>query len=867
MQKSKSSALLTALILAVFFLAGLTSKAGAQVENTPVAPVPKDFPASGLVTDSLTGKKLSFINVVVGNNKDVVLTDKKGRFNFRSINEKDTLTVTSLGYEKKRVPASEFRSGRRVNVRLQPSSTMLAEVVVTKKRKPKYSKKNNPAVDLMQSIRSTYEGSDPRREKQYSYDKYEKMILSLNDFKTQNHEWLAKRLSPIEDFIDTSRYTGKPVLNVSFREKKVSRIHTADPNRRKEIVKGFRSVGIDDQLDQENIQIMLEDVLREIDIFGNDIPLMQNRFVSPLSAIGADYYKYYLGDTTRNAAGHREVELIFVPHNPQSFSFNGSLYVDLDTPDPFISKVTMRVPKALNLNFVDNIFVEQTFERDERGNRHKLTDDMSVELKILPGVQGFYVERDAEYANFSYADSPDLATYMPRDGDIFQAEGFDKRPASYWERNRFSRLRQNEEAVNDLSKRMDSNWLFRWTRRAVKLLVTGYIPTGNPSKVDIGPVNTFISANTIEGARFRLGGMTTASLSRHLFARGYTAYGTKDHRWKYSGEVEYSFVPKKRHSREFPMHSIRAEHTYDLDMIGQHYLFTNADNIFLSIKRKENNLATYRSITRLSYFYEHVCGLTLNAGIKAERQTATPWLPFINGYGDIHRHFRQSALFLDVQFAPGATFVQTSSFRLPVNMDTWIFRVTHEWGPKGLFGADFTTNKTEFSVQKRFWFSAFGYLDFMVKGGKMWSKVQYPALTWPNANLSYTIQPEAYSLMNPMEFAMDTYAAWDVTYWLNGLIFNRIPYFNMLKLREVVNFKGLWGHLSRRNNPQYDNRLYRFPIDSHAKGMGPTPYMEISAGIDNIFSILRVDYVWRLSYRHTPGAPDSGLRIALHFAF
>ncbi|MDE5658357.1 MAG: hypothetical protein K2I25_04875 [Muribaculaceae bacterium] len=49
--------------------------------------------------------------------------------------------------------------------------------------------------------------------------------------------------------------------------------------------------------------------------------------------------------------------------------------------------------------------------------------------------------------------------------------------------------------------------------------------------------------------------------------------------------------------------------------------------------------------------------------------------------------------------------------------------------------------------------------------------------------------------------------------------------------------------------------------------MTSTPYMEIAAGIDNIFKILRIDYVWRLTYRNTPGVDRSGLRIALHFNF
>ncbi|MDE6632009.1 MAG: carboxypeptidase-like regulatory domain-containing protein, partial [Muribaculaceae bacterium] len=132
---------------------------------------------------------------------------------------------------------------------------------------------------------------------------------------------------------------------------------------------------------------------------------------------------------------------------------------------------------------------------------------------------------------------------------------------------------------------------------------------------------------------------------------------------------------------------------------------------------------------------------------------------------------------------------------------------------------------------------------------------------------SYTIQPESYSLMNPMEFAMDRYASCDLTYWGNGVLFNRIPVIKLTKLREVIGFKCLWGALSKKNNPDYHPNLFKFAEDAGTMVMGNTPYMEISAGIDNIFKILRVDYVWRLSYLDTPGIDKSGLRVALHFKF
>ncbi len=145
--------------------------------------------------------------------------------------------------------------------------------------------------------------------------------------------------------------------------------------------------------------------------------------------------------------------------------------------------------------------------------------------------------------------------------------------------------------------------------------------------------------------------------------------------------------------------------------------------------------------------------------------------------------------------------------------------------------------------------------------------MQYPALLWPNANLSFTIQPESYSLMNPMEFPMDYYGSLDLSYFANGALFNRVPLLKRLKLREVVTFKMLMGGLTKKNDPDYDPDLYRFPTDANVQRIGSKPYMEISAGIDNILTCLRIDYVWRLTYRDLPDAPHGGVRLSLHFSF
>ena len=65
--------------------------------------------------------------------------------------------------------------------------------------------------------------------------------------------------------------------------------------------------------------------------------------------------------------------------------------------------------------------------------------------------------------------------------------------------------------------------------------------------------------------------------------------------------------------------------------------------------------------------------------------------------------------------------------------------------------------------------------------------------------------------MNAVEFINDEYASWDITYFLNGFVFNRIPLLKELKWREVASFRGMIGNLSKKNNPEYNNSLFQFP--------------------------------------------------------
>lgn len=814
----------------------------------------------GVVIDSLTNQPLPYVSVYLQGTTNGAMTDEQGMFKFKSSSTNSILVASSLGYHDQKYPITKGVSTS-VTIYMKPVTYDMQEVIV-KPKKEKYRKKDNPAVELAEKLITSKNSNNPGNHDFFQYERYEKMTFALNDFsEEQKKKWLFKKFQFIFEYVDTSEVSGKPILAVSVKEKFEQNYYRKSPQTKKQVVSGIKRAGIDEMFNQESMQELLGEIFKEIDIYGNDITLMLNRFVSPLSNIGTSFYKYYLLDTVM-VNGEKCIDLGFVPFNSESFGFTGHLYVTTDSTY-FIKKVKLNVPKDINLNYVANLSIDQEFDRAPDGTRLQIKDDIIVEFQIIQNTQGLYARRTNTYRKHNFEPPANLALFDDERKIIVEDDAGVK-PDAFWTDNRHIPIKKKENAIDKLLVQLRDVPVFYYTEKILTILVSGYIETGSNSKFDFGPMNTTISGNTAEGVRLRVGGITTANLNPRLFAKGYVAYGTRDGIFKYSGEVEYSFIDKKYHTREFPIHSVRLSHTYDINQLGQHYLYTNKDNVFLALKRKADNLVTYQRKTEFKYTREHESGFSYGGSLRYKTEEATKWVEFIENDRKLNS-FSIAEAEINLRYAPNEKFYQTKTTRYPINRDAPIITLSHVVGVKGILNSRYNLNHTEVGIQKRFWFSAFGYTDIILKAGKVWDKVPYPLLIIPNANLSYTIQDESYSMMNAMEFINDQYISWDITYFMNGLIFNRIPLIKYMKLREVISFRGLYGNLTPKNNPSISSGLYEFP--SYTQPMERMPYMEAGIGLDNIFKILRVDYVWRLTYRDRPDISKSGVRIALHFNF
>ena len=332
---------------------------------------------------------------------------------------------------------------------LPPSAKTLKEVYV-KRRKEKYSRKNNPAVELMENIRAASKRHNPQDSAWYSYDKYEKMTIGLSDFEIPDSgSWSDRKIPFIREYIDTVAHADRPILKVSVREKTATHLFRKGDTKGKEIVTGIKTAGIDKSFNQSNIQNALEDTFREINIFGNDITVLQNRFVSPLSAIGANYYKYYLDTVTDG--GIRCLELSFVPHNPESMGFNGKMWVALGDTTFFVRKIAMRTGKAVNLNFVKNLFISQAFRQDPereqahgygRHNRRTACNSRHTGIIRTP--------KQTAYTGHSFSPDKSVTAFCENAGTRFLIKGAEERDNDYWEAHRLIEMPRSEKEMGSL---------------------------------------------------------------------------------------------------------------------------------------------------------------------------------------------------------------------------------------------------------------------------------------------------------------------------------------------------------------------------------------------------------------------------------
>lgn len=804
-------------------------------------------------------------------------SDLDGKFKIARHNGWE-LTFSSVGFQPQTIKVTPSTPSH-LKIVLKEDAHSLGEVVIKQKRE-RYSRKNNPAVELMKRVIAAKKRSHLDNYDYYQYNKYQKITFSLNDIKPADLDSgkFFKKRAYVKEQIETSPYNGKLILPVSVDETVTQHIYRKDPKVEKDIINGQRSEGVNNVLQTGDIlNTLLKEVFTDVDIYDDHMRLLQYQFTSPIGETAISFYRFYIQDTVyvdRDLCYHLE----FIPNNQQDFGFRGELYVLADST-LHVKRCSFTLPKKSDVNFVNNMKITQEYTKLPNGEWALSVDDMAAEMKLLGA--NMLVTKATRYNDYAFDELPSKL-FRGKAKTMHEADAM-IRDDEFWAKYRTVELSHGESSMKAFIHRIEQSKNFKWILFGLRAFAENFVETGTMRKksmFDIGPVTTIISNNFVDNWRFRLSGRTTANLCKHLFWNGYYAYGTKSKNHYYGTEVTYSLNAKKNVPFEFPQRNIIFETGYDVMSPADKFLIHNKDNMFMSFRTQKVDQMYFYNRQKLSFVYETDWGLSFHTSLKAESNEPTGDLAFIKMPGatfnpapngkEYVRQIRTTEARLMLRYCPGQTFINTKQHRWPVNLDAPEFSLSHTTGVKNVLGGQYNLNYTEAKIYKRFWLGSWGYVDTHLDGGVQWNKVPFPLLIMPPVNITFLEWEGTFSMMKNMEFLTDRYAFASVAWDMNGKLLNRIPLIKKLKWREYISVKGMWGSLTDKNNPllqrnQNDRMLFQFPSGAR-EFRNNEPYWEVTVGVHNIFKLLAIDYVRRMNY-HGSGIKKNGVRFGFMLSF
>jgi len=409
----------------------------------------------GIVIDSISKEPLPFISVSLRGTTIGVMTDNSGKFLLSIPNANQILDIRSVGYNEKYISLKNENLSN-IRILLTANNHKLTELIV-KPKKEKYKKKGNPAVEYVKRVIASKMKYSPLNKDYYQYEHYERIDIAINGFQKEKNKNLLSKFNFLYNYVDTSELSGKPILPVSSRETMEDFYYQKSPRIEKRIIKAKKSSGVDEMLSEEGVEQFLGEVFKDVDIYDNDITLFLKPFVSPLSTGGPSFYKYYLLDTVV-IEGDKCMDLGFVPFSSESTGFTGHLYITLDSTN-FVKKVKLNIPRDINLNFIQNMSIQQEFNRTSDGTRLLIRDEILVEFAILNKAEGLYAKRTNSYAKHSFSKPTDVNLFTQKEKTITADDATDK-PASYWAENTHDSIPRKTNTVDKMLENLRKDPVF-----------------------------------------------------------------------------------------------------------------------------------------------------------------------------------------------------------------------------------------------------------------------------------------------------------------------------------------------------------------------------------------------------------------------
>jgi hypothetical protein len=515
----------------------------------------------------------------------------------------------------------------------------------------------------------------------------------------------------------------------------------------------------------------------------------------------------------------------------------------------------MSIPKEANINFIHAANVIQEFSQiDSTWMLSK--DRLIIDFAVSKNQVGIYGRKTTSYKDFKINQPKDPKFYEFGDKIVVE-DAASKQSDDFWNSNRHDSLSLREKKIYHMIDTIKTLPIYKTWVDVLTLFVSGYKTVNN---FEIGPYFNLISYNKIEGLRARFGGRTSSKFSRWYELQGYVAYGFTDEKFKYSVGFK-SFITKKPHRQLIGM-------TYksDYEILGQSQNGFSQDNLFASLFRT-NPLTNLTRVDKTDAWFEREWVDGLTSKITLTGRTITPLITntytYFKNDGSIatKENIRNTEVRLNVRFAYKEKFISGDFSRISLGTKWPVMQVNYSKSLQNAFRGEYDYQKVVLNLSDRVrLISLLGYTDYTAEVGKIFGAVPYPLMELHGGNETYVYDYMSFNMMKYYEFASDQYASIGMFHHFEGLLFNKVPLLKKLKWREVVTCKALWGSVNDINR-----KTLIFPNTLNA--LNNEPYVEISAGVENIFKVFRIDALWRSTYLRERAIENFGVKFGFQLAF
>ncbi len=761
----------------------------------------------GQVLNSIDKTPIPDVNIFFKNTSNGVKTNEDGFFIIKSNDSKQSVLVfSSIGYTKKEI---RIKPGQSVGMQvlLDEQYTLLQDIIVIPGA--------NPALALLKKVRQLKAVNDISQYTDITFKQNEQNVVLLGRVNSRN---VNRRIFNALSEGKLNRQDSSLVIPLFMSES--SYLQTGRIKR---------NISTNAFSSPEKSQVLVEQLVGEVqssfNFYGNILLFMEKNLISPLSSTGTLYYNYFLVDSIRNETD-KIYQINFYSRNPKNLTFNGTMMIDSATCA--LVSIDAKLSPQANINYIRQLNIAQRFTKSDKNLW--IPAEENVTMNMLYEVMADSIHQKPEIF-ISKKTVSDISGNLPMRDENFAGTEYEK-----------SELDQRLALLNDTRLLKTAKWI-------ADIAITGYIPLG---KIEIGKIQEIMRVTDVEGFKMNLPLRTSEKMWKDFGLGGHVGYGFRNRQPAYSGYAHLKLNSKLNtvfrvgYKNEFR----RIDYNYNNFMLRENPLVTGDADI-------ANTIIGLRTGTRLNRRkeLETMLSTDINSNLETKivfRQIEllpSGWMPMIKENANI-ASVNYRSLVLAGRLSFGERTYEDHFQRIHIRNNRPVLYAMLQAGQFKAGNSSGNYAKFQGTVKQDVNLG-FGKWIYILQGGFTLGDVPYPLLDIPVGSESYGYSYDKFSLLYSMEYATDKYALMHNELITDGFLFNQIPLVKHLNLREIVSIKILYGGLRDTHKNILDFPSFVHPVQN--------PYMEIGVGIANIFKILNLQSIWRLSDISRPGTTRWGI--------